>query len=104
MRRRPLALLLIATVSGLAAAGVSDASSPKASVAPARIPALPAVAEATVVHRVWHASPCPIPPAWRGAFERASRDVGLPLAMLVAVAQVERASSRAPSPTQGRPG
>jgi soluble lytic murein transglycosylase-like protein len=89
MRRRLLALLLIATVSGLAAAGVSDASSPKVAATPARIPALPPVAETVVAHRVWHASPCPIPPAWRAAFERASRDVGLPLAMLVAVAQVE---------------
>jgi soluble lytic murein transglycosylase-like protein len=89
MRRRLLALLLVATVSGLAAAGVSDARSAKASATPARIPALPAVVETAAVHRVWHASPCPIPREWRGAFERAARDAGLPLAMLVAVAQVE---------------
>lgn len=89
MWRRLLILLLIATVSGLAAAGVSDARSPREAAAPVRIPALPPVAEAVALHRVWHASACPIPPAWRAAFERASRDVGLPLAMLVAVAQVE---------------
>jgi soluble lytic murein transglycosylase-like protein len=89
MRRRLLALLLIAIVSGLAAAGVSDARSPKAAATPARIPALPLVAQTTTSHHQWHASACPIPAAWRPAFERASHDVGLPLAMLVAVAQVE---------------
>ncbi len=90
MRRRLFALLLISILSGLAAAGVSDARSPKAAAAPpARIPALPLVAQATVAHRQWHAAACPIPAAWRPAFERASRDAGLPLAMLVAVAQVE---------------
>jgi soluble lytic murein transglycosylase-like protein len=89
MRRRLLALLLISIVSGLAAAGVSDARSPKEAATPARIPALPPVAQATAAHRQWHARACPIPAAWRPAFERASRDVGLPLAMLVAVAQVE---------------
>ena len=89
MRRRLLALLLISIVSGLAAAGVSDARSPKANATPARIPALPLVTQTPTAHRQWHASGCPIPAAWRPAFERASRDVGLPLAMLVAVAQVE---------------
>ena len=89
MRRRLLTLLLISIVSGLAAAGVSDARSPKEAAPPARIPALPPVAQAAAAHRQWHASACPIPAAWRPAFERASRDVGLPLAMLVAVAQVE---------------
>src|SRR4249920_2885958 len=90
MRRRLLVLLLVATVSGLAAAGVSDARSPREAATPARIPALPPVAETVAAaHRVWHASACPIPTAWRASFERASRDVGLPLAMLVAVAEVE---------------
>jgi soluble lytic murein transglycosylase-like protein len=89
MRRRLLALLLITAVSGLAAAGVSNARAPKvAAVRPAQIPALPAVAS-TVARRTWHASACPIPQVWRPAFVRASGDVGLPLAMLVAVAQVE---------------
>jgi soluble lytic murein transglycosylase-like protein len=88
MRRRLLVLLLISIVSGLAAAGVSDARSSKEAATPARIPALPLVAQATV-HHSWHASACPISAAWRSAFERASRDVGLPLAMLVAVAEVE---------------
>ncbi len=90
MLRRLLALLLISIVSGLAAAGVSDARSAKASATPARIPALPLVAQTSATaQRKWHAAACPIPAAWRPAFERASRDVGLPLAMLVAVAQVE---------------
>jgi soluble lytic murein transglycosylase-like protein len=89
MRRRLLTLLLISIVSGLAAAGVSDARSPKEAAPPARIPALPLIAQTAAAHRQWHASACPIPTAWRTAFERASRDVGLPLAMLVAVAQVE---------------
>ncbi len=89
MRRRLFALLLISIVSGLAAAGVSDARSQKQAAPPARIPALPLVAQAAAVHHRWHSSACPIPAAWRPAFERASRDVGLPLAMLIAVAQVE---------------
>jgi peptidoglycan DL-endopeptidase CwlO len=89
MRRRLLALLVIATVSGLAAAGVSDARSPKEATAEARIPALPPVTQVVATRHVGHASACPIPTTWRPAFERASRDVGLPLAMLVAVAQVE---------------
>jgi soluble lytic murein transglycosylase-like protein len=89
MRRRLLALLVIATISGLAAAGVSGARSPKAAAAPARIPALPPVTQISATRRAWHAAACPIPAAWRTAFERASTDVGLPLAMLVAVAQFE---------------
>jgi len=89
MRRRLLALLLVSIISGLAAAGVSDARSPKEAATPARIPALPPLARTAAARRVWHTSPCPIPAAWRPAFERASRDAGLPLAMLVAVAQVE---------------
>jgi len=89
MRRRLLVLLLISIVSGLAAAGVSDARSQKETAPPARIPALPLVTQVTVTHLRGHVSACPIPDAWRPAFERASRDVGLPLAMLVAVAEVE---------------
>jgi len=89
MRRRLLLLLLVAVFSGLAAAGVSDARSPKEAATPARIPALPPVAQTAAVRRVWHFAPCPIPAAWRPAFERAAQDVGLPLAMLVAVAEVE---------------
>ena len=89
MRRRLLALLAIAAVSGTAAAGVSGARSQRAATAsPARIPALPAVTPIARA-RPLHISACPIPSAWRPAFERAAREVGLPLAMLVAVAQVE---------------
>ena len=89
MQRRLFALLVIAVISGLGAAGVSGARSAKAASAAARIPALPPVAQIAAKRNVWHASACPIPAAWRTAFERASTDVGLPLAMLVAVAQVE---------------
>jgi len=88
MRRRLLALLVITAISGMAAAGVSGARSAKASAGPARIPAIPAVTPIAQA-KPRKAFACPIPTAWRPAFERASRDVGLPLAMLVAVAQVE---------------
>ena len=103
MPRRLLALLLISIVSGLAAAGVSDARSPEATAIPARIPALPLVDQTATARRQWHASACPIPAAWRPAFERASRDVGLPLAMLVASRRSSRASSRARSLRLERP-
>ncbi len=89
MPRRLLALLVITAISGLAAAGVSGARSAKAAAAPARLPALPPVTQIVATRHARDASACPIPTAWRPAFERASRDVGLPLAMLVAVAQVE---------------
>jgi soluble lytic murein transglycosylase-like protein len=88
MRRRLLALLVIAAVSGTAAAGVSGIRSQRASAAPARIPALP-VATPIVERQTRHVAACPIPTAWQPAFEQASRAAGLPLAMLVAVAQVE---------------
>ena len=80
MRRRLLALLMVALVSGMVAGTVASASS-RAGAAGARIPALPALPEL--------ASTCPIPAAHRPAFARAAHDTGLPLAMLVAVGQVE---------------
>src|SRR4029077_929088 len=73
--------------TGLACTGavaVAAGAHPKraAGVAPVRIPVLPAHSEAVVGH-------CPIPARFRPAFERAARDTGFQLSMLVAVAQVE---------------
>jgi peptidoglycan DL-endopeptidase CwlO len=80
MRRRLAALLAVALISGVVAGTVASASE-QASARGARIPALPAQAEVTAT--------CPIPAAYRRAFVRAAHDTGLPLAMLVAVGQVE---------------
>ena len=80
MRRRLLMLLAVACLSAGAAGFVSTAHAGKKVAAP-RIPALPQAAELGPV--------CPIPKTYRNAFERASNDSGLPLAMLVAVAEVE---------------
>jgi len=81
MRHRLLLLLTIAALSGTGAGVVSTAHAEKDAVPVARIPALPSVAT--------NGPACPVPGAYRGAFRRASDDTGLPLAMLVAVAQVE---------------
>jgi len=80
MRRRLLALLVVALISGTVAGAVANAKGRPATVR-ARIPALPARREVADV--------CPVPAAFRPAFVRAARDTGLPLAMLVAVGQVE---------------
>jgi soluble lytic murein transglycosylase-like protein len=79
MRRRLLALLLVALVSAAVAGTVANAKG-KLDVA-ARIPALPRLQEV--------ANTCPVPLQYRPAFARAAHDTGLPLAMLVAVGQVE---------------
>jgi soluble lytic murein transglycosylase-like protein len=82
MRRRLLLLLTLAVLSGTGAGVVSTARAGKDAAAPPRIPALPAVTAP--------AGPlCPVPAAYRAAFQRASDDSALPLAMLVAVAEVE---------------
>lgn len=78
MRRRLLALLLVALVSGTVAGTVANATG---RLDVGRIPALPALREVANV--------CPVPSRYRPAFERAARDTSLPLAMLVAVGQVE---------------
>jgi peptidoglycan DL-endopeptidase CwlO len=79
MRRRLLALLLVALVSAAVAGTVASAKG-KLGVG-ARIPALPKLEEVANI--------CPVPSRYRPAFARASHDTGLPLAMLVAVGQVE---------------
>ena len=80
MRRRLLLLLAVACLSGTAAGFVSTARAGKEVAAP-RIPALPRVAPSGPT--------CPVPKTYRPAFQHASDDSGLPLAMLVAVAEVE---------------
>ena len=81
-----LRLLILLLVAGLASTGAiavaAGAHAKQAAAAAPRIPALPAQNE-SVVGR------CPIPTRFRPAFERASRDTGFQLSMLVAVAQVE---------------
>jgi peptidoglycan DL-endopeptidase CwlO len=79
MRRRILALLLVAACSGAGAAAVAGAHSERPVVA--RIPAIP-VAKTP-------ANVCPVPTRFRAAFVDAANDTGLPLALLTAVAQVE---------------
>jgi len=81
MRRRLLLLLSIAVLSGTGAGVVATARAGKDASPAARIRALP--------EEVQSGTGCPVPAGYRRAFERASDDTGLPLAMLVAVAQVE---------------
>lgn len=80
MRRRLLALLVVALASGAVAGTVASAKG-RPDALGARIPPLPALREV--------ANRCPVPAAFRGAFVQAARDTSLPLAMLVAVGQVE---------------
>ena len=80
-----LRLLILLCVTGLACTGaiaVAAGAPGKRAAAGPRIPALPAQNE-SVVGR------CPIPTRFRPTFERAARDTGFQLSMLVAVAQVE---------------
>jgi len=95
MRRRLLALLVVALISGTVAGTVASA---KGRIEPriARIPALPALPEV--------ADACPVPSQHRRAFARAAHDTGLPLAMLVAVGQVEsnlQANARSSADARG---
>ena len=79
MRRHLLALLVVALISGVVAGTVASAKGrPETG---ARIPPLPKLHEVANV--------CPVPQQYRGAFASAAHDTGLPLAMLVAVGQVE---------------
>jgi soluble lytic murein transglycosylase-like protein len=82
MRLRLFGLLLVAAACTWLGAAVSTASAEKTPAAAARpAPASPAV---PIADRA-----CPLPRHFRPAFERAARDTGLPLALLVAVAKVE---------------
>lgn len=78
MRRRVAGLFAVALVAGLAAGAVANAKSGKAAAAPAASPSPAALRDS-----------CPVPKRYRAAFESAARDTHLPLALLVAVAQVE---------------
>jgi soluble lytic murein transglycosylase-like protein len=93
MRRRLLALLMVALTSGTVAGTVANA---KGRIAAGRIPPLPALREVE--------DTCPLPERFRPAFEHAARDTSLPLAMLVAVGQVEsnlRADARSSADARG---
>jgi peptidoglycan DL-endopeptidase CwlO len=81
MWRRLLMLLTLAVLSGTGAGLVSTARAGKEVAVPIRIPALPAAVQTGPT--------CPVPAVYRRAFERASDESNLPVAMLVAVAQVE---------------
>jgi soluble lytic murein transglycosylase-like protein len=81
MRLRLFTLLFVAAAGGAAAGAVGSAEAGKPSAPLARIPALSAAPAA--------GPRCPIPAAFRPAFEAAAADTGLPISMLVAVAQVE---------------
>jgi soluble lytic murein transglycosylase-like protein len=96
MTRRVLLLLAVSCLSGTVAGFVSTAHAGKDVAAPApRIPALP--------RAVKQGPACPIPKAYRPAFVRAAVDSGLPLPLLVAVAQVEsRFQPTAVSPAGAR--
>jgi soluble lytic murein transglycosylase-like protein len=78
---RLVALLAVAALAGSIVAATASGRRLQAPAAAARIPALPVVAAPRGV--------CPIPTAFRPAFERAAHETGLPLALLAAVAEVE---------------
>jgi soluble lytic murein transglycosylase-like protein len=77
MRRRVAALFAVAMFAGLAAGAVANAKSDK--------PATPVATPSPAAVR----DLCPMPSRYRLAFETAARDTHLPLALLVAVAQIE---------------
>ena len=81
MRRRLSALLLVALTGGTIAGAVANAKERPATAHAARIPALPRLPEV--------ANRCPVPTEYRHAFVTAAQQTDLPLAMLVAVGQVE---------------
>jgi soluble lytic murein transglycosylase-like protein len=81
MRRRLFALLLVALTGGTIAGTVANAKGRPTVAHAARIPALPPLPEV--------ANRCPVPTAYRHAFVTAAQQTDLPLAMLVAVGQVE---------------
>jgi peptidoglycan DL-endopeptidase CwlO len=78
MRRRLFALFAVATLAATIAGTVANA---KGRPAAARIPLLPRLPEVS--------NYCPLPVPYRSAFVEAAARANLPLAMLVAVGQVE---------------
>jgi soluble lytic murein transglycosylase-like protein len=90
MRRRLVALLVVAVISATVAGTVATAKVPLDTVG-ARIPPLPELS-------------CPVQSEYRPAFTRAARDTGLPLALLVALGHVEsnlRADARSSADARG---
>lgn len=85
MARRLVALLVIACACAAGAVAVSSARAGKDGVRTAHIPAIPAAAPI--------GDRCPIPPHMRPAFEDAASETDLPLALLTAVARVERGAA-----------
>jgi len=81
--RRLAALLVVAAVSGTGAGWLGNASAGKAAFRVIE----PAPRVSPTGQIVTHA--CPLPDSLRPAFERASRDTGLPISMLTAVGKVE---------------
>jgi soluble lytic murein transglycosylase-like protein len=79
-----LRMMVLLAVAGVACFGAiaSAAHSTRGTLAPVRIPALPAKNQTS-------RGTCPIPARFRPAFVRAAHDTGFQLSMLVAVAQVE---------------
>ena len=91
MRPRLVILLFVAVSSGVVAGFVGQATAGKPRAAVVRV--------AKFVY-----GPCPIPAEFRPAFERASREAHLPLALLAAVANVEsefRPDARSPAGAHG---
>ena len=82
MPHRLLALLIITIMAGTAVGTVTSGATEKRPVAVPRIPALAPLPPTK-------ARPCPVPAQHRTAFRRAAAETAVPLAMLVAVGQVE---------------
>jgi soluble lytic murein transglycosylase-like protein len=80
VRLQLFVLLLVAAAAGLGAGTVPDAGADRSLGAAA----YPGLRSPTAPIRA-----CPIPPRYRGDFETASRDTGLPLSLLLAVAIIE---------------
>ncbi len=78
MRLRILALLLVAATSGTVVGFAGGARAGKPAAAPVAASASAAPSK-----------PCPIPRRFAATFRDAANDAGVPLAMLVAVAQIE---------------
>jgi soluble lytic murein transglycosylase-like protein len=81
MGLRLLMLLLVAAAAGTLA-GVAP-------MAPAASPSSVAVVTPATGAQAAAVVPCPIPARFRSAFDAAAADAGIPLALLLAVAQVE---------------
>ncbi len=91
MRPRIVLLLILTIAAGLVAGFVGQATAGKKKAAPSR-PVLPRFGK------------CPIPDKYRAAFEQASRETNLPLALLAAVANVESSldpNARSPAGAHG---